>query len=307
MNEEIGMERRTFLKTVFGAGIFASASLPAFAGRGKYEEMSLSYARIEAGAEKPFSVLHISDTHLAFAHPHESESLRKRAEERTELFGARQVEALEDSIRWAKKNTDYLFHTGDLIDFFLEANLECAKAHFPGEGFFGAIGNHEYFRGDPQKASDTDDYKGQSAGALQKNYPFNIHFASQVINGVNFVSLDDVFNYINADQATLFEAEVKKGLPIVLMMHVPFITPFINAARCKYWRYGMRFRAEAPKLIVYNKATVDFIAYLKAQPLLKGILAGHLHITVSERFSPTAMQYVVGGNFAHAGEEVFFT
>ena len=49
------------------------------------------------------------------------------------------------------------------------------------------------------------------------------------------------------------------------------------------------------------------VAYLKAQPLLKGVLAGHLHIDVADRFSPTAMEYVVGGNFLFHGAEITFT
>jgi hypothetical protein len=56
-----------------------------------------------------------------------------------------------------------------------------------------------------------------------------------------------------------------------------------------------------------DKTTCDFIAYLKSEPLLKGILAGHLHIDVSDRFSPTAMEYVVGGNFMFHGRHVLFT
>jgi hypothetical protein len=48
----------------------------------------------------------------------------------------------------------------------------------------------------------------------------------------------------------------------------------------------------------------DFAAYLKAQPLLKGILAGHLHIDIQDRFSPTAMEFLVGGNFLFHGEEI---
>ena len=51
----------------------------------------------------------------------------------------------------------------------------------------------------------------------------------------------------------------------------------------------------------------DFIAYLKTEKRLRGILAGHLHITVQERFSPTAMQYVIGGNYGFVGEEVTFS
>ena len=45
-----------------------------------------------------------------------------------------------------------------------------------------------------------------------------------------------------------------------------------------------------------DKTTREFISYLKQEPLLKAILAGHLHITVEEQFSPTARQYVVAGN-----------
>ena len=44
-----------------------------------------------------------------------------------------------------------------------------------------------------------------------------------------------------------------------------------------------------------------------ADHLLKGILAGHLHIDVNDRFSPTAMQYVVAGNFMFRGQHVLFT
>ena len=56
-----------------------------------------------------------------------------------------------------------------------------------------------------------------------------------------------------------------------------------------------------------DPVTREFIAYLKSETLLKGILAGHLHITIQDRFSPTAMQYVVGGNFLFHGQEVLFT
>ena len=52
--------------------------------------------------------------------------------------------------------------------------------------------------------------------------------------------------------------------------------------------------------------TRDFIAYLKQEPLLKGILAGHEHFTMQDRFSPTAIQYIVGSNFLFHGQEILF-
>ena len=63
--------RRKFLKGAFAAGgIIATSRIPLHA-RGDHEQLSLAYSHIKAGATKPFSILHISDTHLTFADPDE--------------------------------------------------------------------------------------------------------------------------------------------------------------------------------------------------------------------------------------------
>ena len=291
------ISRRGFLKGALAAGgIVATSRLPLHA-RGNYEQLSLAYAHIDAGATKPFSVLHISDTHLTFANPDEPESVQKYRRLRTELFGCRQFEALKDSVRWAKINADYLIHTGDLMDFVSDGNLVAVREAFgPDAGnIFGSIGNHEYWK--PVEPRPT---HKECFAACSKAYPYNLHFGSQVINGVNFVSIDDAHDDVTQDQVEAFAREVKKGLPIILLMHVPFPTPRIVEATRKYWKWNSKFRNEPPKPLVFGKRGQEFIKYLKSEPLLKGILAGHQHITVEERFSPTATQYL-------AGREVLFT
>ena len=54
----------------------------------------------------------------------------------------------------------------------------------------------------------------------------------------------------------------------------------------------------------WEPVTRDFIFYLRSQPLLKGLLTGHHHFDVQDRVSPTASQYVVGGNFLFHGQEI---
>lgn len=155
----------------FVGSLFAAAALPSFAQddpsvypcRGAFERLTLTYQHIHLGFDKPFSVLHISDTHPTAAYSDENEKKQKLHAIRMRTFGRRQEEALRVALAWAKDHVDYVDHTGDLI------------------------------------------------------------------------------------------------------------------------------------------------AYPKGEKLLKGILAGHLHISVQERFSPTAMQYVVGGNFLFHGQQVFFT
>ena len=330
MNENL--TRRDWIAGV--GGLVAVSSLPAFgqdekreakdaesagalfARRGGYERLSVSYARIEAGATRPFSVLHISDTHLTAAYPHESAKKQELKRIRTETFGGQQENALRDSLAWAKKNVDYVLHTGDLIDWQSEANFDLVRKYF-GKDMTGSLGNHEYspdmWLSDPPIKND-EAFKAPLRAKVQAAFPFDISLQSQVVNGVNFVTLDDVFGTVTAAQVDRFAAEVKKGLPIVLGMHVPFYTP---AA----WRFTARYWNNRDKRVTSDevpppsgdclrqqedKVTREFIAYLKREPLLKGLLVGHEHIDFEDRFSPTAVQYAVGGNFMFHGREVLF-
>ena len=97
-------------------------------------------------------------------------------------------------------------------------------------------------------------------------------------------------------------------------MHVPFFTDAIWTAHATFWNGSGKFASAAVPEARGDCArqrsdatTMNFIEYLKKEPLLKGILCGHLHIDVSDQFSPTAMEYVVGGNFMFHGRHVLFT
>ena len=178
------------------------------------------------------------------------------------------------------------------------------------------MGNHEFstdmWLSDP-KEEQNESYKDNTRDILQSVYPFNISLYSQVVNGVNFVTLDDVYGYVTAEQVDLFKKEVAKGFPIVLCMHVPFFTDNIWRAAVRFWSdKGQLTYSEVPKPSGDYKrqleypVTSDFIQYLKSEPLLRCILAGHEHITVEDQFSPTCREYVVAGNFLFHGREVLF-
>ena len=149
---------------------------------------------------------------------------------------------------------------------------------------------------------------------LSKVFSFDLSFHTQVINGVNFIAIDDAYDTVTPMQVRRFQTEVKRGLPIILCMHVPFYTDNIWRASTRYWSSGDGSRFSSKEIHVggaYQRqkddpTTRDFIAYLKKEPLLKGILAGHEHITVQDWFSPTAKEYIVGGNFQFFAQEILF-
>ena len=324
------MNRRGFIGGL--GGLIATAALPGcrtdepsvFSQRGNFERLALGYAHIKVGATAPFSLLHISDTHLTSVYDDESDVKQKLAKIRTQTFGGCQEEALRDSLAWAKSNVDFVVHTGDLIDFQSRENLDLVKKYFgTGAAKVASAGNHEF---SPEmwmsavKEEHTEAYKDLTRKDLQAAFPYDLQFNATVVNGVNFIAMDDVYGYVPPACVEKFHAEVKKGLPIVLCMHVPFYTDGIWRANTKFWTSSAQhgkpnfFRTAAVPDACgdyvaqqQDPVTREFIAYLKSEKLLKGILAGHLHITIQDRFSPTAMQYVVGGNFLFHGQEVLFT
>lgn len=318
--------RRHFLRNslAFG-GLMATAGLPTvgcvntqreiFENRGRFERLSLAYHRIDCGAKKPFSILHISDTHLCAVDRDDDKYAYQMREQRMRTFGGEQENSLRVSIAWAKKNSDYLLHTGDLIDFRSKGNLRLVKQYFPNtEGFIGCIGNHEYFP-DWWSVKETKDepFKKLSYDLVNDAYPFNITFNSTIIHGINFVTIDNVYDYVTPQQVALFEKEVEKNLPIVLAMHCPFRTEDMSRAIDKFWGDKKFTTREAPKpegdwtIQLTDPTTQAFIHRLKRLPQLKAILAGHLHIHYAERFSETAIQYVTGANFLYHGQELLFT
>lgn len=323
-------DRRGFIKGAFGlaagvplAGAAAQTPVPGtaeeklkvLAGRGRWERLTLAYHHVKAGATKPFSILHISDTHFTDAYDHEAKGTRDASKWRRCTFGGMQEQAFADSLEWAKKNVDWVVHTGDLMDWQSEANHDLIRKYFTGNNIFGAVGNHEFYTYLPgEKKEPTEAFKERSWPILKSVYPDDVRFNSRVINGVNFICIDDVFGTVQQDQVDRFREEAKKGLPMILCMHVPFFDDELYMMNRKYWTSGSKFTSAEVKNVhgdykrqKEDPVTRDFIAWLKKFDLLKGILCGHLHIVARTRFSPSADQYVVGGNYLFGGAEMIFT
>lgn len=332
MSERI--DRRSFLRLMAGAGaVVAASQLPAIAAplrahgaagekpqaanSGSHELLTMAYAVVNIGLERPFSVLHFSDTHLTSVYPHESETKQYLHRRRTETFGGQQEQSLAATLAWARDNVDYVVCTGDLIDYHTEANFDLVRKYFGGHRF-GAMGNHEFnpdlWRSNPREEH-TEAFKERSRAALRAAYDFDPTFCSQVVEGVNFVALDNVYGTVTAEQVALFAEEVRRGLPIVLCMHVPLFTDTIWRARCKFWPGAGKRLSETPVAPpegdwlaqLSDPTTREWIDSLRREPLLRCVLTGHLHFTMDDRFSPTAMQYVVGSNCLFHAREVIFT
>ena len=312
------------LATQLPKSVWAQANNPT---EGPQSLKNIRRITINAGATKPFSALHISDTHLTRTDERDNERKKRLAQSRQRVFPWAE-HYFDAAIRYARERNLMLLHTGDLIDFVSDANLDFVAMQLGIGSWFVSAGNHEYSQYVGEAKEDAA-YKAQSFDKVQRAYPNNLKVASQVINGINFVALDDVYYNVTAEQHELMRREVEKGLPIVLMCHVPFYTPKHCADVLKGNKGLAGYVTGAPLEITQtyqtnpslgpdeqwrnrsvqqlsDKPTLEFIAWLKQQPLLKAILCGHCHHFYEEQFSPTAVQYVVGAGYNGDAYEIEF-
>ena len=206
--------------------------------------------------------------------------------------------------------------------------MDCAAKHMIEGDWFVSAGNHDYSKY-VGEAKEDEAYKQDSYEAVRAAFPNDLRFASRVIGGVNFVAVDDVYYNFTERQLEQMKAEMAKGLPVVMLCHVPIYTPEFckseleaTGGNCAYltgvpleitetfdqgrtypageeWRYRkVQQRADEP--------TLAFIAWLKEQKLLKAILCGHMHRFFEERFSETAVQYTVGATYLGDAQVVHF-
>jgi len=312
------VSRRRFIG--LGTATLAGLAFPSFA-KSCRESSDIAFKRLElsVGAKRPFGALHFSDPHLTLMSAAEqtTDDLKQAFRDRVPVF-PQTVVNFTATLDYAAEKRLLPICSGDVIDFVSEANLAFVRRSFkPFRGrMLCAIGNHEYW--DPAGGRSCRDLREMIA----KSYGNDLVVASKVVEGVNFVAVDDGNEQIGEEVAERARKEFAKGLPVVLVLHEPFYMPElfhqiweVKGSKTKSGTASLvgvpeeKLAEYKPDQVNYARAkpsTVAFIDWLRRQPQLKAILCGHSHFYWQERFSETAMQYVVGGNFRGAGYEILF-
>ena len=280
--------------------------------------LSLSQIEIDVGAKTPFEAIHVSDTHLCLFSPSEAVAMEKGEYVRTRAKGFPDAAAFfAATIAKARERNAILLHTGDIIDFISDANLELVRRHV-GEFIF-ARGNHDYWNPiDPNGKNWRSDQS-----RVQAVFGDDLILSSKVVHGVNFVAIDNADGIIYGRTFERLKSEFDRGLPVVLMMHVPFYTE--DLFEFSYFKMGRAKKGSTASLTAVpdeiidanypigkrersraSKTTRETIEFLRSRRELKAILCGHLHGAFATRFSGSAMQYVAGANARGEGYSIRF-
>lgn len=267
--------------------------------------MKIKQTDIKIGVEKPFSVVHISDTHFTLADERNDERKIRLSKEREKVFIPCPEDKLHDSEKYARENGLKIIHTGDFIDFVSEANLDRAKRFIDENDVMFIAGNHEFslYVGE---AFEDETYRNQSLAHVQSFFREDIRFNARQFNGVNFVGIDNGYYRFDTAQLEALKEQVALGMPIVLFMHNPlfektlFDCEFINNKGFCANIVGTpdeffgRNNEKRQPVLKPDAATYEMYEYIKEQPLIKAVLAGHLHYDFESMITDKLPQYVTG-------------
>jgi predicted MPP superfamily phosphohydrolase len=274
--------------------------------------MILEKTTVHIGLDMPIKLLHVTDTHLALADERDDE----RKHELAGRFGDPDKEKyLKEHINYAHENCDLMVHTGDLIDFVSHPNVEKARELLKDDKIFFIAGNHDYSQY-VGEAWEDNAYRMNSY--MQMGYGFGVpmFWNSRIVGGVNIIGIDNSYYQFEDWQIWRLKREAEKGLPMVLAIHSPLFEDSLykehnrrRPGQCTYLA-----GCDEEHLLSYSEfravqqrpteATMRAIEYIKSEPLIRVILAGHLHFGYISNLTGSLVQIVTGGAYEGIAREV---
>ncbi len=266
--------------------------------------MNIIKTNINIENVEPFTLIHMSDTHLCLADNRNDERKIELAERRTKSFP--QAEKMIQDVNAFNRDTNYtIVHTGDLIDFVSFANLDAARAFTDQNDVFMAAGNHEFslYVGE---AFEDEAYRNQSLALVQDSFKNNIRFASRKINGINLIAIDNSYYRIDQEQLEQLKAELSLPMPAILFLHVPLYTPAMyNCMLCDHQsKDAALMNVPEEKMSSYSdyryrqqkadKTTKQAYDLIVSSKNIKAIFTGHLHFDYEDKITETLTQYITG-------------
>lgn len=273
---------------------------------------------IRAGLPQPVRLMHLTDTHLAYADDRNDAEKRRLAKRRQAEFGDTDLHSEKELLartEYAEKNCDLLLHTGDLIDFVSEANLDRAGAFLRNENVFFVAGNHEFSQYVGEAWEDRA-YKMNSYMQIRKRLGVDLFFSSRVVKGLNIVGIDNGYYRFEDWQIGCLKREAERGYPILLCMHVPLYEKSLFECVMDEHRSssGLLVGCGEDELLRYeeyrqvqqrpDETTMRMIDYIAGEDKIIALVTGHLHFSFESRLPCGKMQYVTGGSYDGIAREV---
>lgn len=283
----------------------------------KAAELRITKTRLEIGVPEPFKLLHVTDTHLIYADETDSANHRELMARRREAYDSKHGDNCcrrwgDAVLDYARKEGALVVHTGDLIDFVSHANLVEAKKMLDSlDDYFFIAGNHEFSQY-VGTWPDEPGFREANEARVQSIFKDDIFCFAREYKGVNLVGIDTKNYQFSQAQLDFLNAQIAKGIPMLLFYHEPFYAPELRRYMVDvldephHLTIGEPPHERAPRHADYRieQSSLDFIETVKNCMLIKGAFSGHFHFNYEHRLPSGSYQYLTAGSFLGMAREI---
>ena len=235
------------------------------------------------GATNRLKLMHITDAHISVSVEQEA-GMMKNAERMHKAYtGTRRhfsqevskttFQYLDDVLQRAKKeHVELLLLTGDIVNFPSPASVAyvCDRLKKTGIPWLYIAGNHDWHYEGLEGTLESLRSTWIEKSLLPLYQGRNPLFYSEVIQGINFVGIDNSTMQVSREQTEFLKAQLARPEPIILLSHIPY-----------------NFSEEGK-----NREMAAFAGTLSANASkIVGIFAGHIHQSTYS-FTGNLCQYV---------------
>ena len=236
-------------------------------------------------------IMQITDAHISIADEKESDLMKYGERMHKAYMNPRKhyfqdlnkttFEYLDDLLLKAKnEDIDLLLLTGDIVNFPSGVSVKYVYDRLMKTGipWLYISGNHDWHYEGMNGSLDSLRKTWIDRSLLPLYKGLNPLFYSTIINGINFVGIDNSTGQVNDSQVAFLKDQLKRKEPIVLISHIP---------------YNLNRGIDQPEMV----ALIDII--LSNSNKIIAILAGHTHKS-SFFFTGNLCQYTSLASFQGA-------
>ena len=294
---------------------------------------SEAVVRVE-GLRGKLKILHLSDSHITCSNesdiPFQQYSKRMDdAYKTTKHYETGKTVTSQENFREAMQlaqteKVDMIVLTGDIVNNPSRTSVAMVADELEKTGvpYMYVAGNHDWHYEGMEGTADELREQWREKG-LRRLYQGKSpsHYAV-VKNGVNFIAIDNSTYQVNEQQLKFFEQEVARGLPSVLLMHIPISLTTFPSIQCGNPDWGSKadkgFEIERRQRWPEEgnlKSTMDFVKAVASSDNLVAVLCGHTHQPRVDKVTPLAFpevssvwaeQYVVRASAVGGYRLVYF-
>jgi predicted phosphodiesterase len=264
------------------------------------------------GLERPLTLMHVTDSHMAAADERDPEVLEAAAQCQ-ELFkgltpgGVSPKQLFEQALERSNSlAVDCTILTGDIINFPARAAIEIIERGVNGlrGPWLYTLGNHDWHFPHLQWCDATREQFYPRLAHLAGDSP-----AAQVmeLGGVRLVVLDNSNYQVTGHQLDFLRGQLQTGEPCLLFVHIPLYTPALAPPVLEKWKAPIVMAAPGwtpqaadewrVREADASTSACHALVTLGEADNLVGVFCGHVHFSHAGEVRPGRMQYVTREGF----------